>query len=1253
MLRSVNEPRLSVGDDPLRSSALRALGCLGAILLVGLPAAARATTHSAYAAAPVARTPDWPHLLLNATHTSEEADTKLEASAAPTTGINWMSPLRAADLGSPVAAFNKVLNKTVVYVGDERGDVIAYDEATGLNVWSTSVGYGDSERSTPLVAPDGTVWVATAYGSTVYKLNGATGAIECSVVEPVNMDASINYAVPPGGVPSIFLATNDGTAISGPTVAIAEANCKTIWSFIGYLQIAGAWVEPAYGVNAAGRGMIFEGTADPDSTLYALDANTGALIWHFSVYNPPPGNYDIGSAATVSPPGNNGFADGVVYQESKYGIIYALDMATGAEIWETNFGKLSRGDLAGRSSPALDGNTLVFGMGDGAIALNATTGAVLWHFRDPATAEVLSSPAVIGPTGNQIVTFGDASGLFHVLALSTGQELYSYQTGGYITSSPAVIDHHILIDSTDGFLYDFALNGGNVALPTTAISSPTQGQQLPNPNGNLTIVGSAADASGLRGVDVSVQSGGPSGPWYNASTGTWVLGPIANRVAVAKPEAKQSAWSFAFPIPAPGASYQVFANAVDTHGETDRTGVEPTFVVQPSLTEPTITPSAALVAPGATFSVSGNAFKPGETVVYTLQGATVGTAQANGRGRVPSIPITVSTGAAFGLTNLTATGQSSGDTTTAPITITNLWTQSGFGPAHTSFEPNDVVFAHTLAVGRGWARPAWSFTSGAAIDASPAVVAGSAYVGNDAGQMFAVDTISGAPFWMYTSPTGAPIHASPAVDVNAGLVVFGDDSGTLYTIAAATGKPIGSAALDGVPTAPSIVNGQIYVGTDAGSVIDLAESTGSPVWSVSLGSAVHSAPAVDAAKSLVFIGDDAGALTALNATTGAAVWTVQTGGAISAPPAVYGGNVDVGSADGKFYVVNETTGAIKAKYAAGSPITAGASVAIDSSIAFGTAHGNMYDIADTGQLIWQRTLQGPIVGVGGAPDVPWYEMANGYIGASKTDQGGNEVYSYFTGRELSTAPTVIDGAAFVGAGNGTLYAFTPFGAAPKARRVHAAVAAHMRAHPPARWTNAVSLRSAAVLARSFEPFGTREFPLHLDRSIARAVPATGIVWHGGLTQTAPRSYLIYWAANGTGSAVDLSAGTSAVGAGSTLAGSAIDTSPYPQHFDDAAVVRVVAREIARNRWSVDRNTRVFVLMASGATASGAGFCAYHSAFDLDGKLASPVPYALVPQQDAPGSCGTLAAVLVREGAELRTDPLGNGWHDAYGNEPLQ
>ena len=55
----------------------------------------------------------------------------------------------------------------------------------------------------------------------------------------------------------------------------------------------------------------------------------------------------------------NGFADGVAYAHSKLGYAYALDLTTGALIWQYNFGSPSI------STAALSGTSLVLGDGGG------------------------------------------------------------------------------------------------------------------------------------------------------------------------------------------------------------------------------------------------------------------------------------------------------------------------------------------------------------------------------------------------------------------------------------------------------------------------------------------------------------------------------------------------------------------------------------------------------------------------------------------------------------------------------------------------------------------------------------------------------------------------------------------------------------------------------------------------------------------------------------------------------------------------
>ncbi len=1178
------------------------------------------------------------------------ADPRLAASKDGALGVKWMSPLRSADLGSPVTAYNTQLNKTLVYVGDERGDVIAYDETNGATVWSTSIGFGDSERATPMVAADGSVWVATAYSSSLIKLDASDGKVLCSVKETVSFDASPMLARPPGGEPTIYIATNHLPLLSGPTIAVRESNCKTIWTFKKYLQLSGAWATTTYGVDKNGRGLVFEGTADPDSTLYALDAKTGTLVWDYSVLNPPVGASDIGAAATVSLPGNNGFADGVVYLASKYGIMYALDLTTGTLLWQYNFNKVAGVTEGGRSSSALSGNALVFGMANGVFALDAIKGTLLWHYIDPTKSEVISSPAILGPAGDQAVVFGDVAGTFHALRLTDGTQLYSYQTGGYITSSPASINGDILIDSTDGFLYAFTPGGGNTAPGSTAVVSPTQGSSVANPNGNVVVSGTAQDNAGLSSVVVSVQSGGQTGPWYNAGTGTWGPGVVDNAVVI-KGTPKSANWTFSFPVPAAGATYQVFANAVDALGQADRTGAQPTFSVMPSTTQPTLTVSAVFVAPGSSLSVAANAFEPGEKVFFSLFGQRVATGTADSTGSVPALPVTVPVGGTFGLTPLTAIGKKSGKTTTAALDITNAWSAADYDADRTSYEPNDDVLLRTLqATKNGYVARAWFFNTGAAVNASPAIAAGDAFVGNDAGEMSAVDTISGAPLWTYTTPTKKPIHASPAVDVNAGNLVFGSDDGTLYTLALASGKLVGSLALNGIPTAPGIANGQIYVGTDAGTIADINEITGAVVWSVTLTAAIHTPPAIDAGTGIVVTGDDSGAITALNAKTGATVWTVKTQKAVTAAPAIDGGVVYAGSTDGNLYALDLASGARVFTFKAGAPILAGPALPPDQ-IVLGTGNGTLYDLTRTNGAITLEnvTSKAPIVGVGAANGVPLATTSTGGLIAAKIDQGLRFVYTYQTGSGLSTAPTVIDGTVYVGAQDGGLYAFTPYGFAPLMTASMRTQNALLKSRPQqARWPGALAAHFPTLTSRSFEPFGQRIYPMHLDRSM-NAGPSIGIRAHGGPVQTTPRSYVIDWSPAGSDPAPDLRVFSAAFGLGGTYAAGVVDRAPYPLHIDDAAVQREVQRMVTANGWPAGVNTQIFVFTGPARTASQATFCAYHSAFDV-GATAVPVPYAYVPFTDAASGCGTLAPLVHRVQLEFRSDPLLNAYHDDRGNE---
>ncbi len=161
----------------------------------------------------------------------------------------------------------------------------------------------------------------------------------------------------------LVAATN--TSSDAPGVA-APAWTRTI----------GGTVDSSPGVVG---GVVYVGT--DDGTVYALDANTGAVRWSY-----------LTLGAVESSPAVVG---GVVYVGSDDGTVYALDANTGKVRWSLPIREITTSVTTSASTPAVVGGVVYVGSWDGNVyAVNAVTGAVRWKY--PTGGAVESSPAVVG-----------------------------------------------------------------------------------------------------------------------------------------------------------------------------------------------------------------------------------------------------------------------------------------------------------------------------------------------------------------------------------------------------------------------------------------------------------------------------------------------------------------------------------------------------------------------------------------------------------------------------------------------------------------------------------------------------------------------------------------------------------------------------------------------------------------------------------------------------------------------------------------
>lgn len=261
----------------------------------------------------------------------------------------------------------------------------------------------------------------------------------------------------------LLWATNSGgtsPAVSKGTVFIDTQN-----GLCAYAAASGTnlWcAENNYLPDAPSGAAVADGIAYFGSALgsiFAIDAATGAQLW-----SAPISTDNAASSPAV--------ANGVVYINGDS--LFAFDAKTGAQIWSSSI-------LNGTSSPAVVGDVVYCSGGTGLAAFNATTGAVLWSISPGGSLSILEdSPAVakgIVYIGASVTgQHGSVTGTLYALNAHTGKILWSAPVASGITSSPAIANAVVYVGSDDGTLYAFDAKTGAELAAVAGVagqSSPT------------------------------------------------------------------------------------------------------------------------------------------------------------------------------------------------------------------------------------------------------------------------------------------------------------------------------------------------------------------------------------------------------------------------------------------------------------------------------------------------------------------------------------------------------------------------------------------------------------------------------------------------------------------------------------------------------------------------------------------------------------------------------------------------------------
>lgn len=365
---------------------------------------------------------------------------------------------------SPAVAFNATLGVNVVYAASAGSPaaVDAINATTGHKIWTVAL-------AAPVYSSPAVVGNTVYFGgldNILYALDATTGASICTYTGTGKFIASPVVANVDGTGPVVFLGdvgsseqSNAGHewAING--VGNSAGQCTLRWVFSGWLKRGpaasrtGSWSPPTLTTDSTGRPLLVFGSSNPDDAVYALDARTGSEVWRFQTLVSG-GDTDVGAGAAVTPPGVNGFADGVVYINGKDRIEYAIDLLTGAQLWSFDMGADAGVIVNSISTGAVHDGLVVVSYAYYVYALNAVTGAKVW--RSAAAAGIaVSSPAVSGAVEDEVVFSGDLAGVEHAYRLSDGAELLrvSSRNSGKIQSSAAVSSGEVFFGCSDGRIY--------------------------------------------------------------------------------------------------------------------------------------------------------------------------------------------------------------------------------------------------------------------------------------------------------------------------------------------------------------------------------------------------------------------------------------------------------------------------------------------------------------------------------------------------------------------------------------------------------------------------------------------------------------------------------------------------------------------------------------------------------------------------------------------------------------------------------
>ncbi|MGA8595240.1 MAG: PQQ-binding-like beta-propeller repeat protein [Bryobacteraceae bacterium] len=513
-----------------------AMAALLAVCISVLTTAWAQRGETAHAGAGVPMQPDWASSGQNNHNTrSAAAEHTINAGNVGNLKTAWIFTT-AGDVSATATVVNGV-----AYFPDWGGKLWAIDTKTGKAIWSHDVSeYSGTAKSASRTSPaywNGELVIGTGNLMTPdlgpafeIGINARSGAMlwrtktDSNLAAIVTGSATMDNGIVYTGVSSKTEHTTVTPTFRGSVEALDARTGKILWkTYMVPAGFNGAPVWSSQPVVDHKTGMLYATTGNSYSvpngycvnpgqtsckqlpldahidSVVALRLTTGKIAWAhhtltadtWTVADPNASpDFDFGADPNLYTTTINGKRTDVLGAGQKNGMYYALDPATGKEIWATQAGP--GGVLGGIEwGTSADGERIYAAITNGShkmytyatydgqkkttrgglwTALDAATGKILWQTADPQGSQYITDGFV--SSANGVVYAGSSGGNFYAMDARTGQIKWTFPSGGAVWSGAAIVNgvvywgsgydtpaRKLPYDGNNNKFYAFSLNG--------------------------------------------------------------------------------------------------------------------------------------------------------------------------------------------------------------------------------------------------------------------------------------------------------------------------------------------------------------------------------------------------------------------------------------------------------------------------------------------------------------------------------------------------------------------------------------------------------------------------------------------------------------------------------------------------------------------------------------------------------------------------------------------------------------------------